>query len=309
MVQVFRERISQAKLETFFGHSHAIESIARSVEDSRVTPEQKAFRARLVLTCLEAGYPLKVLDDFRPLFESIARNPRAFSWTESSHLARDYGPAIAVFSRREYTELLNNRELTVIFDGASHLGEVLGIVFRFICHSESGPKIHHLGVRLFHARPGQSIDLKPPGSKTEEDEQQLIQLVRGLDANALCRLLGSVLNKYGIVRFHQVLFTMHDRAAVNFTGINEFHSSHSWHTDTGCLSHFMNSAGERLEVPGATRFMDLFRDMFEHSEFMKTLWHQFSGLLPLCLSYVCLTFLQEPSSTTGAKPAGLPERR
>ena len=84
--------------------------------------EETVYRARVVEQFLLAGIPLAKIDELRGLLEE-----NAVRLSHSSHLA-DFIPPILRNEKLLLRKELEGKEVSVIFDGTSQLGEALAVV-------------------------------------------------------------------------------------------------------------------------------------------------------------------------------------
>lgn len=84
------------------------------------------FRVKVVTCFPRAMIPLNKRDSFWDLFEETA-----FCLTDRRHLA-DYVPLILQKEQAQIRQEIQNRHVSVILDGTSHLGEAIAIVLQFI---------------------------------------------------------------------------------------------------------------------------------------------------------------------------------
>lgn len=82
----------------------------------------RVYRVRIVRAFLKAGIPLQKIDSFREILEESA-----FSLTGSQHM-RDL-PFIRSEEQRQTQE---GKEVSVIFDGTTHVAEAMAVVVRYI---------------------------------------------------------------------------------------------------------------------------------------------------------------------------------
>ena len=88
--------------------------------------EHRAFRVEIMTNFLREGIPIAKLDGLRPIME---RNN--FSLTRSSHMV-EYIPFILSEEKARLQSLLRDKNIGIIFDGTTRLGEAIAIVVRFL---------------------------------------------------------------------------------------------------------------------------------------------------------------------------------
>ena len=91
----------------------------------QVSMEEGVYRAKVVEQFLKAGIPLRKIDSLRELLEE-----NALRFTHSSHLS-DYIAPLHLKEKQSIREQISGRDVSLIFDGTSRLGEALAIVIRF----------------------------------------------------------------------------------------------------------------------------------------------------------------------------------
>ena len=134
----------------------------------------------------------------------------------------------------------------MIFDGTSHLGEVLAVVLRFI----SEWTIQQRLVRLqFLVKNG------------EEIARELI--------NILSVTLG--------IQSHLVLAPMRDRASVNNLAMRTVKVIYPNILDVGCFPHTLDIVGEKFNTPTLNTFSSHWISLFSRSPKSKALWKEQTG--------------------------------
>ena len=89
---------------------------------------QKVYRARVVIALMEAGIPLSKLDCPGPR-DLLEEN--SFRLTDSRHMM-DMMPFILQEQHAQVKDEIQGRDISIIFDGTTRLGEVLVVVVRFL---------------------------------------------------------------------------------------------------------------------------------------------------------------------------------
>ena len=92
---------------------------------SSVSMDARVYRVRVMEQFLRSGIPISKIDCLRPLLEE-----GSYRLTHSSHLS-EYIPVLYVEEKKKIRSELEGRDVSVIFDGSTRLGEALGIVLRF----------------------------------------------------------------------------------------------------------------------------------------------------------------------------------
>ena len=103
----------------------------------QISMEERVYRAKVVEQFLKARVPLAKIDSLRELLEE-----NAFRLAHSSHLA-DYIPPLHLRSIRQQ---IQRKDVALIFDGTSRLGEALAMVIRFHSGWKIKQKLVHLSM-------------------------------------------------------------------------------------------------------------------------------------------------------------------
>lgn len=86
----------------------------------------RIYRVKVVEAFLKAGIPLQKLDSFRSLLEESA-----FNLSGSQHM-RDLIPFILSEEHKQIQEELRGKNISVIFDGTTHVAEAMAIIVRYV---------------------------------------------------------------------------------------------------------------------------------------------------------------------------------
>ena len=158
----------------------------------------------------------------------------------------DLVPFILNEEKARIRKEIEGKFIAVIFDGTSHLGEVLAVVLRFI----SEWTIQQRLVRLqFLVKNG------------EEIARELI--------NILSVTLG--------IQSHLVLAAMRDRASVNNLAMRTVKVIYPNILDVGCFPHTLDIVGEKFNTPTLNTFPSHWISLFSHSPKSKALWKEQTG--------------------------------
>ena len=101
--------------------------------------QQQVYRIKMVTAFLKAGVPLSKIESFRELLKE-----NAYRLTDRRNM-HDYVPFILKDEENRIRQEIDGKQLSIIFDGTSRLGEALAIVVRFVNDDLS---IHQRLVRL-----------------------------------------------------------------------------------------------------------------------------------------------------------------
>lgn len=88
--------------------------------------EQQVYRVKVVTAFLRAGVPLSKIGAFRDLLEE-----NAYRLTDRRNML-DYVPFILKDEEKKICQEISGKNVSVIFDGTTHLGEALAILLRFM---------------------------------------------------------------------------------------------------------------------------------------------------------------------------------
>ena len=162
--------------------------------------ETKAYRVKVIMALMKAGIPLQKLE-CQALRDLLQEN--GYRLTDTRHM-RDLVPFIHHKECDTLKTELKGKDLSVIFDGTSRLGEVLAVVVRFVCNWTIQQRL----VRLKF-------------------------LKKSMNGEEVTRELMSVLSVSLGVQLNQLLATMRDRASVNNAAINIIRIRYQVNTETG----------------------------------------------------------------------------
>lgn len=216
-------------------------------EGSHLPDVHKVFRVRTIQTFLGAGVPISRIPLFREFLEEFSH----FSLTDMEHM-RKLLPTILAIEKQRIKGSLAGVQISLAFDGATRLGEVINIVGRTIVNTRAGWKIVHQLLRLHH---------------------------RDVSVNhvVLARVLNQCLFDYGISPL-SILAVSCDEASVNIAALNVV--SILWQNTIRitCWAHMIDRLGEKFDCAHADEFMDLWRGMFGRSPKACLAWKTLNGV-------------------------------
>ena len=185
--------------------------------------EHQAYRVKVVRTFLCTAVPLNKLEKFRSLLEESAFR------LSGRRFMSDHIPFILKEEQTTIKEELTDEYISVIFDGTTHFGEAMAVVFRFV-------------------------------SKEWTLEQRLVKLqmlAKSMKGEEIARELIHVLStEYAIDSSHLVA-AMHDRASVNDVAMRIVKVVYPNLLDVGCFSHTLDLVGEHFHIPTLNEFGSL----------------------------------------------------
>ena len=204
-----------------------------------VGEEVRVYRVKVVTTFLKAGVPLSKLDTFLELLEENAAGFRT---------APTYIPFIRQQEQASIQKEISGKNVSVIFDGTTHICEALAIILRFVGDQY---QIQQRAVRVMLL--GKSLT-------GEELAHQLIV--------CLSTELG--------IKPDLLVAAMRDRASVNSVAMRILSIVFPNVLDIGCFSHTLDHVGEKFKTPILDEFIKVWINMFSRSP--KILWRTKTGL-------------------------------
>ena len=178
----------------------------------------RAFRVQVVKDFLKAGVPLYKIDKLRNLLERGGNR-----LTDSSHL-RQHIPLILKQETERLKEEIATRDLGLIFDGSTRLGEAIVIIVRFVSDNWS------IVQRLLR------LDIWSICAKT-------------VNAQDLVHVLNDCLSVDYQVRGNSLLATMKDGASVNEAALKHIKVVLPKMLSVVCFSHTLDNVGNHFKVP------------------------------------------------------------
>ena len=108
---------------------------AENPKGETLPEEQRLYRIRVVRTFLLAGVPLNKLHIFKELLEE-----HAYRLTDRRRMS-DIIPFVLKQEKEEIGKEINEKSISISFDGTSWLGEVFVIVVRFVPTESDVPMV------------------------------------------------------------------------------------------------------------------------------------------------------------------------
>ena len=176
---------------------------------------QQVYCVKVLTAFLCAAIPLGKVDCFRQVLEE-----NALRLTDRSHLA-NLVPFVHQEQHTRLKEEMRDKQVSVIFDGTTRLGEAMVVVLRFI-------------------------------SKDWELQQRLVRLhmlAKSMTGEEIARVLISTLSVLYSIPSNCLLAAMKDRASVNGVAMRTLQIVYPMAVDIGCFSHTINLVGERFKMP------------------------------------------------------------
>ena len=204
----------------------------------------RVFQVKTVTAFLKSGVALNKLDCFRELLEETG-----FAMSSSQHL-RELIPLILEEERSKIRESIKNREISIIYDGTTHIAEALAVLIRYV---DDEWKIHQCVVRLM------LLAKSPTG---EEVARQLI--------STLSTELG--------IPSNLIIAATRDRASVNNVALRTLSIVYPQIIDVRCFSHTLGHVGEHFTTSVLNEFVSGWIGLFSRSPRTKLLWKTATGL-------------------------------
>jgi hypothetical protein len=145
---------------------------------------------------------------------------------------------------------MNGRDVAVIFDGTSRLGEALVVVLRFMDLESWSPQRRLVRLQL---------------------------LARSMCGDEIARELISILSTELGIRGGILLASMRDRASTNNVAIRSMKVVYPHLLDIGCYSHTIDHVGENFATPNLDEFGKAWVGIFVHSPKAQLLWRETTG--------------------------------
>ena len=202
---------------------------------------QQVYCVKVLTAFLCAAIPLGKVDCFRQVLEE-----NALRLTDHSHLA-NLVPFVHQEQHTRLKEEMRDKQVSVIFDGTTRLGEAMVVVLRFI-------------------------------SKDWELQQRLVRLhmlAKSMTGEEIARVLISTLSVQYSIPSNCLLAA---RASVNGVAMKTLQIVYPMAVDIGCFSHTLNLVGERFKVPLLSEFINSWVSLFAHSPKARLYWKECTGI-------------------------------
>ena len=198
------------------------------------------YRVNVVTAFLKAGVPLYKVDSFRDLLEE-----HAFHLSGGQHLSEPI-PFILHQEKSRIKKEIAGKQLSVIFDGTTHVEEALAIVLRFV-----------------------------------DDDYEIKQrlaciklLKKSMTGEELARVLISTLSTTLGVESYTLIAAMRDRASVNNVAMWTLALVYPSILDVGCFSHTIDLVVGKFNTPTVD---ELWIALFSRSPKARLAWKTFCG--------------------------------
>ena len=199
----------------------------------------KLWRVKVVTTFLKAGVPLGKV---RGLLEE-----HAYSLSDRRGMS-DLIPFIQCEEQQQIKAELQGKNVSVIFDGTTCLGEALLIVLRFVDDFVIKQRL----VRF-------------------------LTLTKSLTGEEIARELINVLSVEYSISSERVLASLRDRASTNGVAMRTIQVVYPNMIDIGCYSHTIDLVGVKFCTPNLDSFIRLWVSLFAHSPRTRLWWKDRTG--------------------------------
>uniref|UniRef100_A0A1X7U381 DUF4371 domain-containing protein n=1 Tax=Amphimedon queenslandica TaxID=400682 RepID=A0A1X7U381_AMPQE len=204
---------------------------------------QRIFRVKVAMTFLRAGVPFEKVFYFRELLEESA-----YRLVDKRHLL-DIIPFILKEEKAQIKKEIEDKFVSVIFDGTSRLGEVLVVLLRYV---------HQMKI-----------------------EQRLVRvelLAKSLKGEEVARELISILSVTLGIKTGLFIAAMRDRASVNNVAVCTLSIVYPSLLDVGCIAHTLDHVGEKFQTTVLNNFVTQWISLFSHSPKYRLLWKTQTGI-------------------------------
>ena len=191
---------------------------------------------------MEAGVPLNKLHHFREILEQHGYK------VGDQRGMYDLIPFVFDEEQKRIKTEIQGKNISVIFDGTTRLGEALAIIVRYV-----------------------------DSWKIEQHLIRIQLLVKSMTGEEIARELVNVLSvEYGVT-VERVLAAMHDRAASNRVAMRTIKVLYPNILDVGCYSHTIDHVGDHFKAPILDTFIHLWIGLFAHSPRTRCEWKELTG--------------------------------
>jgi hypothetical protein len=187
---------------------------------TRCSDEQLAFRASVVETFLMAGIPLSIATEKR--MRDLLETSSGILLTDRRQLA-DLIPVLLEIQRSNIRRALDSSDyISVIVDGATRQGQIVGIVFRAVHRDTLVPSQFCVRMKM---------------------------LSRSYTGQILANILMECVSGIYSVNRDNIAACIHDAAAVNAVAFQFLSIVSANVIDIPCVSHMLNLVGEHMSTP------------------------------------------------------------
>ena len=242
-----------------------IADVFKEVEVARegvvcVTPEVKNFRLATLEILMGNGIALAKLDNKeRGLKHALEMGGYQLPGRRGMS---ELIPVCQALQRKRVHRAITGEDVSVIFDGTTHVGEALCIVVR---HVDADLNVIQLLIRFdYFFMPVLNLLLI-----------RFALLEQSCDSQRLSRaLVDELQTRYQVGR---VLAFMRDRCSVNTKAIRNLRFLYEDALDIGCFSHTLDNVGKRIMIPTVRKFMNSWNGIFKNSIVANLRWKKLNG--------------------------------
>ena len=162
----------------------------------------------------------------------------------------DLIPFILSEEKQRIREEISSKDLAVIFDGTSRLGEAVVLVLRFIDSNDWSPQQRLVRLQL---------------------------LAKSMCGDEVARELVSILSTELSIPGGKLVAAMRDRASTNGVAMRTLKIVYPNLLDIGCYSHTIDHVGEQFVTPVLEEFAKAWFGLFAHSPKARLLWRERTG--------------------------------
>ena len=198
----------------------------------------QVFCVKVLTAFLKGGIVINKINCFKSILEESA-----YKLTDQSNMAQII-PVVRQEEIRKIWEELTGREISIVFDGTTRIGEALVLIVRFL---DSEWKIQQ---RLVH----------------------FLLLAKSLSGEEAAReIFGVLAREYGVGTELPVA-TIRDRASVNNVAVRTIMIIFPNILNIGCFSHTLHHVGEKFNAPVLKKSMKHWISLFAHLPKAKLMW-------------------------------------
>lgn len=214
--------------------ANTFDQLRSHTEHHRIPDEIFLWRVEVVAAFLEAGLPLHALS--RPRIKALLEQ-QGHPLINPSNLKQQTIPYLQMKQKFEIKKLFDEKNVAIIFDGTTRVGEVFGIVCRAV-----------------------SDDFNPI-----QKVLRVASYERALTSENVAAVLTETISvDYGW-KFSKVVAFMHDSCSVNLAALRCLQPFYHNACSMRCIAHALSNCGSRLVLSIADSFIESWVAIFSHS--------------------------------------------
>lgn len=238
-----KQRAAELKHQQSVVQSMVAYNTAVHPQGETLPKKERVFRVEVVETFLKAGVSLAKTAHFRPLLEKYATR-----LADRTILARLI-PTVLHREKDAVKTLISGKDLSLIFDGSTRLGEAVVIVVRYL---DGDWNVRQVLTRLKVL------------SKSQTGEQLAGELIDTLATSLQ-------------IDRRRLISVMRDGAAVNGVAVRILNAVYPKALDVRCFSHTIDRVGLHFDLPTLDQFMQWWIQLFSRSAAAKLAWRERTG--------------------------------